>query len=87
MKKVAIVGTNGLPGRYGGWDQLLNHLVTGNSNDFTFYVYTSTKNRSSKPPKYNGANLIYVSLNANGFQSVIYDGITLIHAAFKFDTY
>lgn len=86
MKKVAIVGTNGLPGRYGGWDQLLNHLVAGNSNDFTFYVYTSTKNRSSKPPKYNGANLIYVSLNANGFQSVIYDGITLIHAAFKFDT-
>jgi len=26
-KTVAIIGTNGLPGKYGGWDQLVNNLT------------------------------------------------------------
>ena len=40
-KSVAIIGTNGLPGRYGGWDQLMNHLTENLRNDYQFIVYTS----------------------------------------------
>jgi hypothetical protein len=43
MKKtIAIIGTNGLPGRYGGWDQLMNNITITLRDDFDFVVYTSS---------------------------------------------
>jgi glycosyltransferase involved in cell wall biosynthesis len=85
MKKVAIIGTNGLPGRYGGWDQLVNHLTLQLKEEYSFYVYTSSFNAIKGLKEYNGARLIIVPLKANGFQSILYDGFSLLHAAFKYD--
>lgn len=83
--KVAIIGTNGLPGRYGGWDQLLNHLTINLKNKFSFIVYTSSYNAVKGLREYNDARLKIVPLKANGMQSVLYDIVSLIHAAFKYD--
>ncbi len=83
--KVAIIGTNGLPGRYGGWDQIMNHLTKMLKEDYSFYVYTSSYNAVKGLKEYNDAKLIIIPLKANGIQSVIYDGISLLHAAFKYD--
>lgn len=83
--KVAIIGTNGLPGRYGGWDQLLNHLTLNLKEKFSFIVYTSSYNAVKGLKEYNGAKLKIVPLKANGMQSVFYDAISLFHAAINYD--
>ena len=40
-KKVAIVGTNGIPAKYGGFETLAENLVSELSNEFNFIVYCS----------------------------------------------
>jgi glycosyltransferase involved in cell wall biosynthesis len=88
MKKsiVGIIGTNGLPGKYGGWDQLVNHLTINLKNQFDFIVYTSKYNAEPGLKTYNGAKLKIINLKANGIQSIFYDMLSLIHACFKCDT-
>jgi glycosyltransferase involved in cell wall biosynthesis len=88
MKKrvVGIIGTNGLPGKYGGWDQLVNHLTVNLKNEFNFIVYTSKYNAEPGLKTYNEAKLKIINLKANGIQSVFYDMLSLIHACFKCDT-
>jgi len=79
-KKIAIVGTNGLPGRYGGWDQLLNHLTNGLRDNYSITVYTSYYDAVEGIREFNGAALPIIPLRANGPQSVPYDIISMIHA-------
>jgi glycosyltransferase involved in cell wall biosynthesis len=85
MKKVAIIGTNGLPGNYGGWDQLVKHLASHLRNDFEFIVYTSSVDVTNKLKDYQGTKLLYVPFKANGIQSIPYDIWSLFHAAFTCD--
>ena len=85
-KKIGVVGTNGLPGKYGGWDQLLNHLTLNLRERFSFIVYTSSHDAVQGLEDYNGAKLKIVNLKANGYQSVFYDMISLFHGVIKYDT-
>lgn len=85
-KKIGIVGTNGLPGRYGGWDQLLNHLTLNLKDKFSLIVYTSSYDAVKGLEEYNGAKLKIINLKANGYQSVFYDMISLFHGALKYNT-
>ena len=85
MKAVAIIGTNGLPGRYGGWDQLMEHLTKNLSKKFEFIVYCSSVDLAVKSTNHNGARLVQIPLKANGWQSVPYDIISSIHAIFIAD--
>ncbi|MFA9186495.1 DUF1972 domain-containing protein [Flavobacterium magnesitis] len=84
-KKIAVIGTNGLPGRYGGWDQLLNHLSLMLSDKYEIIVYTSSYNAVKGLKVYNGAKIKIIPLKANGAQSVLYDGISMLDACFKYD--
>jgi glycosyltransferase involved in cell wall biosynthesis len=86
MKRIAIIGTNGLPGRYGGWDQLMEHLTKILVNKYDFIVYCSTYNAEKKNRTHNGAQLVFLPLKANGWQSVLYDILSSIHAIFYADT-
>ena len=85
MKKIAIIGTNGLPGNYSGWDQLVKHLTANLRNDFEFIVYTSSIGVKRKLKNYQGTRLQYIPFKANGIQSIPYDICSLIHAAFTCD--
>lgn len=82
--KVAIIGTNGLPGKYGGWDQLVIHLTEQLREKFEFLVYTSFTAISGNA-EYNGTKLKKVPFKANGFQSIPYDIYSIIHALFVCD--
>lgn len=79
-KTVAIIGTNGLPGRYGGWDQLLNHLTGNLKEKYKFYVYTSSHDAVKGVDTFNDAELPIIPLRANGVQSIPYDIISMMHA-------
>lgn len=81
-KKIAIIGTNGLPANYGGFETLTDYLVQYLSTEFQFYVYCSKNNSKNKLKEYNGAKLITLPLNANGSQSIIYDIVSIIHSLF-----
>ncbi|MDB9913100.1 DUF1972 domain-containing protein [Flavobacteriaceae bacterium] len=84
-KKVGIIGTNGLPGKYGGWDQLVNHLTKNLRDQYSFLVYTSYTSAEPGLTEYNGAKLKIVKFKANGVQSIPYDIYSLIHACFRCD--
>jgi glycosyltransferase involved in cell wall biosynthesis len=81
---VAIIGTTGLPARYGGFETLAQNLVDQLDSKFDITVYCSKKYYFGKnndlPKQYKGAKLKYLPLNANGYQSIIYDFISIIHA-------
>ena len=81
-KKVAIIGTNGLPANYGGFETLADYLVQYLSSEFQFYVYCSKNNSKNNLKEYNGAKLITLPFNANGSQSIIYDIVSIIHSLF-----
>lgn len=81
---VAIVGTVGLPASYGGFETLAEQLVRNLSHRYQMLVFCSGKRYPSKqnrPDKYDGANLDYLELDANGWQSVPYDIVSLLRGA------
>ncbi|WP_282077803.1 DUF1972 domain-containing protein [Epibacterium ulvae] len=88
MTKIAIVGTVGLPANYGGFETLAENLVLnlGEGPDkLDLSVYCSTKAYSEHPTHFKGAQLRYISLDANGPQSVLYDALSLFDACRKGD--
>lgn len=87
-KKVAIIGTAGIPARYGGFETLAHHLVDNLNHKFDFTVYCSQKfyNPHERQKECMGAKLVYLPFNANGIQSIPYDIISIIHALFFADT-
>lgn len=81
MKKVAIVGTKGVPARYGGFETLVENLIGENcSSDIQYTVFCSSKDleKEKRLTVYKGAFLKYVPLRANGMQSIPYDIWSLI---------
>jgi len=83
--KLAIIGTKGIPAQYGGFETLVEYLCTYLSTDLEITVFCSSKRLSTKPSEYKGVRLEYINLDANGWQSVFYDFISLIHAHYRYD--
>ncbi len=85
-KKVAIVGTNGIPAKYGGFETLAEYLTKELNADFEFIVYCSSiYKKKDRLKTYNNSRLVYLPLNANGIQSILYDVVTTFHAWFSAD--
>ena len=87
MKKLAIIGTVGLPARYGGFETLAENLVDNLSDTYEITVYCSGKTyaKEERVKTFKGAKLVYVPFKANGIQSIVYDYLSILHAAFKSD--
>ena len=80
--KLALVGTNGIPANYGGAETLYENLTRELSDRFDITVYCSKKQpRDKVGDTYLGAKLKYWPLSANGWQSIPYDYLSLLHAA------
>lgn len=77
MKKISIIGTVGIPAKYGGFETLTEYLTKNLSNKYDITVFCSSKNYKTKLDKYNNCKLEYINLNANGIQSIPYDIISL----------
>jgi len=86
--RVAIIGTTGLPARYGGFETLAHHLVDHLGDDMDMTVYCSKKYFAKSKKRlsvFNGAKLVYLPFNANGYQSIIYDMFSMFHAIRRSD--
>lgn len=79
MKKVSIIGTQGVPATYGGFESLVENIIGVNkSSNIQYTIFCSSKDLPQKNSKYKGAKLKYIPLSANGVQSIPYDMLSLL---------
>jgi glycosyltransferase involved in cell wall biosynthesis len=83
--KIAIIGTRGIPNNYGGFETLAEHLALYLSKNIDITIYCSSKDLPSKLPEYYSAKLRYIPISSHGASGVLYDSISLLQAARKFD--
>ncbi|PTR01300.1 glycosyltransferase involved in cell wall biosynthesis [Mucilaginibacter yixingensis] len=84
-KKIAIIGTAGIPAKYTGFETLAAHIVDNLGKNWDFTVYCSSKQYGRKARKFNGARLVYLPFKADGVQSFFYDLVSIFHALFYAD--
>lgn len=87
MKKIAILGTVGIPASYGGFETLVENLVNyaaEQSLDVELTVFCSGEAKDALK-NFNGTALEYVNLDANGVSSIAYDVVSLSRAMQRFD--
>ena len=80
VKTVAIIGANGVPASYGGWDQLLEAFSKVADDNVRFVIFCTYKTNSNHRTIYKNATIEVVNLDANGWQSIPYDIISLYRA-------
>jgi len=83
--RIAIVGSAGIPARYGGFETLAEQLVRRLGDRVDFTVYCSREGKNDSPSSYLGANLSFVNFMANGWQSILYDVTSLWRARSSHD--
>ncbi len=87
--RIAILGTVGVPGSYGGFETVAQNLVDYHDDVLEgsdLAVYCSAKAFPDRPKSYRSARLRYVALEANGPQSILYDVLSLMDAVRQGDT-
>lgn len=87
MKQVAIIGIQGVPAKYGGFESLVENIIGENcSPDVQYTVFCSGKDYATRMKSYKGAKLKYISwFHANGMQSVPYDILSMIKCLRGYD--
>lgn len=81
---LSIVGTVGLPAGYGGFETLAEQLTKRLSGNRSIQVFCTGKRQPDKATRLqsvSGADLNYVEWDANGWQSIPYDCVSLWRAA------
>lgn len=84
-KKVALIGTNGIPARYGGFETLTEYLARYLNEEFDITVYCAKTPKQKRLKSYLNSSLVYIPFKANGWQSMIYDALSILHALFRTD--
>jgi glycosyltransferase involved in cell wall biosynthesis len=86
--RIAIIGTVGVPGRYGGFETLAENLVgwhAVHAPALGLAVYCSKRGSTSQPSRYKESELRWIGLDANGPQSIIYEFVSLLDAVRRGD--
>lgn len=84
--KVAILGTQGVPANYGGFESLVENIIGENCpEDVEYTVFCSSKDMPERLTEYKGAKLRYTPLHANGSSSIPYDIISMCKALRGYD--
>lgn len=77
---LSIIGSVGVPAKYGGWETLVENIIEFLNKDFEIIVFCSAKSYENKISNYKGVELKYINFKANGIQSIFYDAISLYHS-------
>lgn len=78
-KRVLIIGTDGLPARYGGFETLVAQLaqVKEYSELIQVDVQTSAHQRDKHPTRFGEFSIHYTKIKPNGVWSIMYDALGL----------
>lgn len=87
-KKISIIGSAGVPSRYGGFETLSEELALRLNKKYNITVYCTTKlyNKHEQQRNWKNINRAFIKLSANGISSVLYDIISIFKAAKISDT-
>lgn len=87
MKQVAIVGIQGVPAKYGGFETLVENIIGENcSREVSYTVFCSGKDYATRMETYKGVRLKYIPLlHANGAQSTLYDIFSMLKCLYRYD--
>lgn len=86
---LSIVGTVGIPSNFGGFETLAEQLSKNLSRHWSILVFCSNKrylNREIGQDSLYGVDLNYVDWDANGWQSMPYDCVSIWRAASRSNT-
>jgi glycosyltransferase involved in cell wall biosynthesis len=83
--KVSIIGTNGIPAKYGGFETLTEYLAKNLNLEYDLYCYCAKTPKAKRLSTFLNTKLIYLPLKANGWQSLIYDFFSILHSLLKHD--
>ena len=70
---ISIIGTVGVPACYGGFESLVENLLDYTPENVQYTVFCTSKKYTKKVETYKGAKLVYLDLDANGMDSIMYD--------------
>lgn len=82
---VPLVGTVGVPARYGGFETLAEQLcrhVSADDVEFVVYCERRAYAEGERGVRFAGHRRIFLSLRANGMASLFHDAMALIDAVF-----
>lgn len=77
--KIAVIGSDGIPNRYGGFETLALEL---HSRSDQFVIISSGFNRN-KESRINIRN-IYLPLPSNGWSNIIFDSVSIVYAMMNY---
>ena len=84
-QKICIIGIQGLPASYGGFETLADNLCRNLFKKFDFLVYCSLFNKNKIFKKTRFYKRVFLPIKANGVFSIFYDYVSIIHACFNSD--
>lgn len=82
---IAVIGTVGVPARYGGFETLAEQLARGldsNRHELVLYCQRSSYPEVETATPFNGHRRVFIPLSANGASSIVHDALAMLHAAF-----
>lgn len=85
IKRVAVIGSQGVPPKYGGFETLVDNIIANKSDKVEYTVFCSTPDMGTDLTDYKGCRLKYINLRAHGVMSVAYDIMSMIKALRGYD--
>jgi len=71
--KISIIGTQGIPAQYGGFETLVENIVKNKAEFIEYIVFCSALSYKKRQENYLKAKLKYIYLKANGISSIFYE--------------
>lgn len=84
-KRVAVIGSQGVPPQYGGFETLVDNIISRRSQDVEYTIFCSRPDMDTRLSSYKGCELKYIPLRAHGVMSVPYDILSMIKAVRGYD--
>lgn len=85
LQRVAIVGSRGIPGRYGGFETCAERLGTGLVELGYAVTVACPKGQAYREPTYQGVRLDFCPHPKGYLGSLLYDAVALLKASFRRD--
>jgi len=86
-KRVAVIGSQGVPPQYGGFETLVDNIIRQRDrNRVEYTIFCSRPDMHTGLSVYRGCELRYINLHAHGVSSIIYDIVSMIRASRGFDS-
>lgn len=85
MRQVTLIGSHGFRGSYGGWDQLVENLVSYKGKSYRLNIINPKENNTQLD--HPNVKIIQSKLSGFGFQGLLLDIWSLISNCYKSDTF